>query len=215
MSGRSSLRSASIVAACGIVLAATGGHGTTTTAPDATRAPTFVGPLPPPSPPVSEEDLASLRARDLALPIAGLARASLTDTFAELRGLHRHEALDLVAPAGTPVAAVEDGTIAKLFVSDAGGLTVYHLDPSATYIYYYAHLDRYADGLRDGRTLKRGEVIGYVGTSGNAGATPHLHFAIFKLGPERRWWEGTPVNPYLVLRGVGDLSPPPPPSLRP
>ena len=106
-----------------------------------------------------------------------------------------------MAPTGTPVVAVEDGTVARLFTSKAGGLTVYQFDPSGTVAYYYAHLDRYAPGLDDGDVIRRGQVIGYVGSTGNANKdAPHLHFAIFRLGPERRWWEGEPIDPYPVLR---------------
>ena len=107
----------------------------------------------------------------------------------------------MLAPRHTPVVAVEDGTIARLFLSDAGGITVYQFDPTSTFCYYYAHLEGYADGLKEGDRVKRGEVIGYVGTTGNAPRnTPHLHFAIFELTPEKHWWEGTPVDPYLVFR---------------
>jgi murein DD-endopeptidase MepM/ murein hydrolase activator NlpD len=102
-----------------------------------------------------------------------------------------------VAPRGTPVRAVDDGTVRKLFHSVPGGLTVYQFDPSESYCYYYAHLDRYAAGLEEGQALRKGDVVGYVGTTGNAPReTPHLHFTIFKLGPEKRWWEGVPLNPY-------------------
>ena len=156
----------------------------------------------PPPPPVSQEDHDQLRARELAVPVVGVARDDLHDSFDDLRGLRQHEGLDLAAPTGTAVIAVDDGTIAKLFVSIAGGITIYEFDPTTTYAYYYAHLDGYAEGLHEGQVVKRGDVIGYVGTTGNAGDTAHLHFAIFKLGPEKRWWEGTPINPYLVLRGV-------------
>ena len=108
-----------------------------------------------------------------------------------------------MAPRGTPVLAVEDGRVAKLFLSKAGGITVYQFDPVSNYAYYYAHLDRYADGLTEGASLHKGQVIGYVGSTGNASPdAPHLHFAIFKLGPERQWWRGTPLNPYLVWRGA-------------
>jgi peptidoglycan LD-endopeptidase LytH len=164
-------------------------------------------PLVPPSPPdeptpiVTQEDLDGLRARRLQIPVSGVARSDLHDNFAEERDLRRHEALDLIAPRGTPVTAVEGGTIVKLFTSVPGGLTIYHLDPTSTYVYYYAHLDRYADELIEGQIVARGQVIAYVGTSGNAGTTPHLHFAISKLGAATRWWEGTPINPYVVLRG--------------
>ena len=96
--------------------------------------------------------------------------------------------------------AVEDGHIQKLFTSKAGGLTIYQFDPTGTFTYYYAHLDRYADGLGEGQLVKRGDVIGYVGSTGNASPdAPHLHFAIFRLGPEKQWWKGEPINPYLVF----------------
>ena len=97
--------------------------------------------------------------------------------------------------------AVEDGVIQKLFLSKPGGLTIYEFDLQNVYCFYYAHLDRYAEGLREGMHVKQGEVIGYVGTSGNAPPnTPHLHFAIFKLGDDKKWWEGTPIDPYSVLK---------------
>ena len=143
-----------------------------------------------------------LRQRNLTLPVQGIKREQLQDTFNDMRGSsRRHEALDVLAPRNTPILAVEDGTIAKLFVSDAGGLTIYQFDPSSSYAYYYAHLERYADGLKEGVPIKRGQVIGYVGTTGNAPRdTPHLHFAIFKLGEDKKWWQGTPIDPYSVLK---------------
>ena len=96
--------------------------------------------------------------------------------------------------------AVENGKIAKLFTSEAGGLTIYQFDPTQTYAYYYAHLDRYADGIVEGMTVRRGDVIGYVGSTGNADASnPHLHFAIFLLGPEKLWWKGEALDPYPAL----------------
>jgi murein DD-endopeptidase MepM/ murein hydrolase activator NlpD len=97
------------------------------------------------------------------------------------------------------VLAVDEGVVRKLFHSRAGGLTVYQFDPSQSFSYYYAHLDRYADGLHEGRHLRRGETIGYVGTSGNAPPNvPHLHFTIFKLGPEKNWWQGVAINPFAL-----------------
>lgn len=154
------------------------------------------------APPASSSVPGELRQRTLTLPVQGIKREELTDTFNDMRGSsRRHEALDVLAPRNTPVLAVEDGTIAKLFVSDAGGLTIYQFDPSASYAYYYAHLERYADGVTEGAAIKRGQVIGYVGTTGNAPRdTPHLHFAIFKLTAEKKWWQGTPVDPYSVLK---------------
>jgi len=154
------------------------------------------------TPAIGADPMEDLRRRHLALPISGLERDDLRDSFDEMRSAaRRHEALDILAPRHTPVLAVEDGRVAKLFLSDAGGITIYQFDPTATYAYYYAHLERYADGLKDGDAVERGQVIGYVGTSGNAPRdTPHLHFAIFKLTDEKRWWQGTAIDPYPILR---------------
>jgi murein DD-endopeptidase MepM/ murein hydrolase activator NlpD len=144
-----------------------------------------------------------LRDRDLEIPVKGVDGDDLRDTFFDTRGAGRaHEALDIMAPRHTPVIAADDGTIAKLFLSQGGGgITVYQFDPSSQYAYYYAHLDRYAEGLREGQTVRRGQTIGYVGSTGNASANaPHLHFGIFRLTPERQWWKGEPINPYSVLK---------------
>lgn len=137
----------------------------------------------------------------LLLPVAGVKASDLSDTFNDKRGSDRiHEALDIMAARGTPVLATSDGRVEKLFASKQGGLTLYQFDPTRTFAYYYAHLDRYAPGLAEGESVQRGEVIGYVGSTGNADpSAPHLHFAIFLLGPEKRWWEGTPINPYPLL----------------
>jgi murein DD-endopeptidase MepM/ murein hydrolase activator NlpD len=140
----------------------------------------------------------------LLLPVQGLAAADLRDTFADGRdGNQRgHEAIDIMAPTGTPVLAVDDGRIVKLFLSKPGGVTLYQFDPTGQFAYYYAHLDRYADGLAEGQTVRRGAVIGYVGATGNARVdAPHLHFAIFRLGPEKQWWKGEPINPFAFLGG--------------
>ena len=139
----------------------------------------------------------------LIVPVSGIAPAQLSNTFDDARGQGRvHEALDIMAPRGTPVVAVADGTVEKLFASDRGGLTIYQFEPSGRYAYYYAHLDRYAAGLAEGDRLRQGQVIGYVGSTGNASDdAPHLHFGIFALGPEKRWWEGTAINPYPLLTG--------------
>lgn len=156
-------------------------------------------PLAPPLP----ADRATAPAAPLAMPLPGLRPDQLQDTYDDPRGdTRRHEALDLMAPAGTPVLAVADGHVEKLFTSDQGGLTIYQFEPTGHYAYYYAHLQRYAPGLAEKQAVKRGEVIGYVGSSGNANpAAPHLHFAVFVLGPERQWWKGTPINPYPLLGG--------------
>ncbi len=138
----------------------------------------------------------------IALPIDGLTVKDILDTFDDARGTDRtHEATDIMAPAGTPVLAVDDGTIRKLFDSKAGGLTIYHFDPDEKVSYYYAHLQRYAADLEEGQKVKRGDVIGYVGSTGNADpSAPHLHFAIFELGPGKEWYSDLkPVNPYPLL----------------
>jgi murein DD-endopeptidase MepM/ murein hydrolase activator NlpD len=150
-----------------------------------------------PHPPPGLDDFERLRARALAVPVQGKTVRDIQDNFAELRGARPHEAIDILAPRGTPVVAVAEGTVKKLFTSERGGFTVYQFDPEESYSYYYAHLDRYADGLAEGKRLAKGDLVGYVGTSGNAPAnTPHLHFTIFRLGPEKHWWEGTPINAY-------------------
>jgi murein DD-endopeptidase MepM/ murein hydrolase activator NlpD len=138
----------------------------------------------------------------LMVPVDGVAFTQLTDTFDQARGAERrHEALDIMAPKGTKVVAAADGKVVKLFTSKPGGLTVYQFDPSEKYAYYYAHLDRYADGLKEGAMLHRGDPIGYVGSTGNADPNaPHLHFAVFALTPEKQWWKGTPIDPYPMMR---------------
>jgi murein DD-endopeptidase MepM/ murein hydrolase activator NlpD len=135
------------------------------------------------------------------VPVEGMALASIKDNFDQPRGSERHhEALDIMAPRGTKVIAAADGKVVKLFTSKPGGLTVYQFDPTEKYAYYYAHLDHYAEGLKEGADIKRGDLIGYVGTTGNADPNaPHLHFAVFELTPEKQWWKGTPVNPYPLL----------------
>jgi murein DD-endopeptidase MepM/ murein hydrolase activator NlpD len=148
----------------------------------------------------SDDNASLLAARRLLIPVAGISRASLHDTFTERRGTRQHAAIDIVAPRGTPVVAVGDGRIVKLFDSVPGGHTIYQFDPEDKFAYYYAHLDAYAEGLKEGMAVKRGDLLGYVGNSGNAAAGVfHLHFALFRLGPARHWWEGTPVNPYALL----------------
>lgn len=157
---------------------------------------------PSPSEPVlSAPPADELGDRDLTIPVEGIAENQLVRSFDESRGGRQHEAIDILAPRNTPVRAVEDGTIARLFYSKAGGITIYQFDPTERFCYYYAHLERYADGVAEGQKVRKGQVIGYVGISGNAPKdTPHLHFAIFRLTSAKRWWEGTPIDPYDVLR---------------
>jgi len=153
------------------------------------------------------DDFAVLASRNLGLPLPNLKRADLLhDTFDEGRANGRpHEAIDIMAPRGTPVLAIGDGTVTKLFYSRFGGNTVYEFDPPQTYCYYYAHLGRYAPGAREGKSVHKGDVLGYVGSTGDASPdAPHLHLAIFRLGPEKQWWAGTAINPYPLLMKILD-----------
>ena len=137
----------------------------------------------------------------LAMPIAGIDPEELEDTFNEVHSGHKHNALDIPAPKGTPVMAVAEGNVVKLFNSKAGGITVYQFDDTGTYCYYYAHLERYAPGLKENTLLRKGDVLGYVGSTGNASPdAPHLHFEVSQLGPEKKWWEGTPIDPLPLLK---------------
>jgi murein DD-endopeptidase MepM/ murein hydrolase activator NlpD len=171
--------------------------------PDTTLEPTAERGEEPTRSIIESEPAAELRGRRLRVPVDGADVALIKGGFAERRGsgARGHEAVDILAPRNTPVHAADAGTIAKLFHSKAGGTTIYQFDPSGRFSYYYAHLERYADGLREGQPIAKGDVIGYVGTSGNAPpGTPHLHFAIFELTAERQWWNGRPIDPYLAFR---------------
>ena len=140
----------------------------------------------------------------LRMPVDGVDIDTLKGGFEERRGGRPHEAIDILAPRNTPVVAVENGTVAKLFDSKAGGHTIYQFDPSGRLAYYYAHLERYADGVHEGQTVAQGDVIGYVGTSGNASPnTPHLHFAVFELDDTHRWWKGKAIDPYRLFKDRG------------
>jgi len=141
----------------------------------------------------------------IVIPVAGVAKTRLRDDFDNIHSGHPHHAIDILAPRGTPVLAAVDGTIRKLFDSRAGGLTIYEFDLVREKSYYYAHLDSYADNVVEGMHVRQGDVIGYVGTTGNAPAnTPHLHFAITILPPDKAWSKGDAIDPYpiLVERGV-------------
>jgi murein DD-endopeptidase MepM/ murein hydrolase activator NlpD len=145
----------------------------------------------------------ALPAGALLVPVAGVAPTALADTFTQARGSGRvHDAIDIMAPRGTPVLAAADGTVEKLHFSEGGGgITAYVRSPDRRWMYYYAHLDRYAPGLAEGQQLRRGAPVGFVGSTGNANPDgPHLHFAINAMAPDQSWWEGTPVNPYPLLR---------------
>ena len=159
--------------------------------------------VPPPAapemPPAGTDPLAQRR---LIVPVRGAERSQLQDNFDTRRGRRMHNALDIRAQRGTPVIAADDGRVVRVYRHALGGLCVYQYDPQENFVYYYAHMDGFAAGLREGALVSKGDVLGYVGTTGNASPTaPHLHFAIYRLGPERRWWRGTPINPYPYLAG--------------
>lgn len=141
----------------------------------------------------------------LAIPVAGIGSEELVDTFTQARagGARRHDAIDIMAPRGTPVVAAAPGTVEKIFNSQGGGgLTVYVRSDDGLWSYYYAHLHSYAPGLREGQRVERGQVLGQVGSTGNANPDgPHLHFAINRMAPGERWHQGTAINPYPLLAG--------------
>ncbi|MBX9571038.1 MAG: M23 family metallopeptidase [Candidatus Obscuribacterales bacterium] len=142
----------------------------------------------------------ALKALHLRSPIDGFDLNRIKGAYYEKRGQDQHNAADFVVERNTPVHAVTKGKIAKLFLSKAGGITIYLFDPSERFVFYYAHLEKYADGLEEGKTVQRGEIIGYVGTSGNAPPdSPHLHFSIGVLDQSKKWWDAVEVDPYEVL----------------
>lgn len=163
--------------------------------------------LPPPIAPVVEPPAAPLpptpqdllAARGLLVPVQGVPRHKLRDSYDAHRGKgRRHRAIDIMAPHGTPVLAADDGRVEKISRNRAGGLTLYQVDASGQFVYYYAHLDGYVGSLREGQVVKRGDMLGYVGQTGNA-TTPHLHFQVMLMARERRWWGGEPINPFAAL----------------
>jgi len=169
---------------------------------------TTVAPAPPASSlaapaPTNPADLPPSAVSGLRIPVVGVKPGDLTDTFTQARGSGRvHDAIDIMAARGTPVVAANDGHVVKLFTSKPGGLTVYEFDTDDKVVYYYAHLDSYAPGLAEGQILRRGDPIGFVGSTGNASAdAPHLHFEVEILGPEKQWWHATSINPYGRFEG--------------
>jgi murein DD-endopeptidase MepM/ murein hydrolase activator NlpD len=148
------------------------------------------------------DDVEYLRTRRLIIPVVGVEPGQLRDDFhAKRGGGRRHNAIDILAPYGTPVVAADDGYILRLSRNRAGGIVVYATDPEERVVYYYAHLAGYYEGLGAGKRVAKGDTLGYVGTSGNAPAnTPHLHFQIMRMRGGGRYWNGEPLNPYPLLR---------------
>ncbi|HUE78085.1 MAG TPA: M23 family metallopeptidase [Sphingomicrobium sp.] len=156
-------------------------------------------------PPVSIAEGLVVGPTGLAIPVAGVQPDELIDTFTQARagGARRHDAIDIMAPAGTPVVAAAPGTVEKLYLSESGGgITAYVRTPDRRWSYYYAHLQSYAPGLREGQRLARGQLIGRVGTTGNANPEgPHLHFSIKQMARGEQWHQGRAINPYPLLAG--------------
>ena len=155
------------------------------------------------APPVAVAEGVTVGPAGLAVPVVGIRTNELVDTFTQARagGARRHDAMDIMAPTGRPVVSAAPGTVEKLYFSDGGGGTsAYIRSDDKRWIYYYAHLSAYAPGLHEGQHLLRGAPVGFVGTSGNANPDgPHLHFAINRMEPGERWWQGTAINPYPLL----------------
>jgi peptidoglycan LD-endopeptidase LytH len=156
-------------------------------------------------PPVAVAEGVEVGPAGLAIPVVGVKKGELIDTYTQARagGARRHDAIDIMAPVGRPVIASAPGTVEKLFFSEGGGGTsAYVRSPDGRWIFYYAHLSAYAPGLREGQQVRRGSPIGFVGYSGNANpAGPHLHFAINRMQPGEKWYQGVPINPYPLLAG--------------
>lgn len=151
--------------------------------------------------PASKKVLAKLNREDLLFPVPAVTPKSMANSFADSRGKRIHHAVDILAPRHSEIVAVVDGTVARMMSSVAGGIAVYQYDDDHDFVFYYAHLQGYAPGLKEGDPVKRGQVLGYVGTTGNAPAnTPHLHFAIAEVENKDQWWGGKPVDPYPVWR---------------
>ena len=158
-------------------------------------------PVPTREPLSSSETVNYILGRGLLVPVAGVAVSQLTDTFDEGRdGGRVHRALDILAPRGTPVLAADDGRVLRVRPNALGGNTVYATDPAGRVVYYYAHLDAYQPGLAEGQTIARGDVLGIVGTTGNAPKdTPHLHFQVMSMPSDGKYWDGDAINPYPLF----------------
>ena len=152
-----------------------------------------------------DEDVLYLEGRELVVPVAPAVSPRIRDSFTEGRdrGARQHNAIDIMAPRGTPVLAADSGRVLRMSTSTLGGITLYATDPGERLVYYYAHLDAYHPSVTQGMRIARGDTLGFVGSTGNASAdAPHLHFQVMRMPPDRRYCDGTPINPYPVLAGA-------------
>lgn len=172
-------------------------------APQVARSGNLVTVKPDKAPPVVVAEQVQVGPAGLAIPVTGVRADQLVDTYDAARGQgRRHDAIDIMAAEGTPVIAAADGTIEKLFNSVRGGTTIYERSPDGKWQFYYAHLSAYAPGVHEGQQVKRGQVIGRVGHTGDASPDgPHLHFAINTMAAGDGWWKGSAINPYPLLAG--------------
>ena len=157
------------------------------------------------SPAVGPADLDALKSEGLIIPVAGVEARDLVDSFDDKRGSERHHnALDIMANRNTPVLAAVSGTVIKMHNSVPGGLSLYLSDPTSRFVMMYGHLESFRPGLKEGAKVSRGEIVGFVGSSGNANPlAPHLHFQVTRNDNLKEWWKGTPLNPFLVFRPKG------------
>jgi murein DD-endopeptidase MepM/ murein hydrolase activator NlpD len=156
-------------------------------------------------------DVDYLRLRHIIVPVAGADMSKVDDSFNEPRdgGARVHRAIDILAPRGTPILSADDGKILRMTSNQLGGITMYTVDPLNRIVYYYAHMDHYNDAMSPGRTIVRGDTLGFVGTTGNAPKnTPHLHFQIMKWPADGKYWNGEPIDPYEMLGGKHPVAPP-------
>ncbi|MBC7788309.1 MAG: M23 family metallopeptidase [Anaerolineae bacterium] len=148
------------------------------------------------APSALELEIIHLRSRLLIVPVAGVHPAKIPDNYFAKRGSRVHNAIDIIAPRGTPILSADEGRVLKLRSNASGGITIYATDPSGRIVYYYAHLERYRAGLAEGALLGKGDTIGHVGTTGNAPpGVPHLHFQVTVMHTDGKYWTGTPVDP--------------------
>lgn len=184
--GRLGLRNGLLITCLTMAAACARARPTTEPAPEA-----------PPST-ISLTPEAALAAKSLIIPVQGVDASRVKDSYTAGRGGGRtHDAVDIMAPRGTPVIAADGGTILRMRQNEAGGITIYQLDPEERFIYYYAHLDRYEDGVVEGMKIRQGDVLGFVGTTGNAPKnTPHLHFQVMLYRGKGQYWGGEPINPH-------------------
>jgi murein DD-endopeptidase MepM/ murein hydrolase activator NlpD len=146
-----------------------------------------------------------LKLRHLLLPVAGADMSRVDDTFLDDRdgGARTHHAIDILAPRGTPIVSADDGRILRMSNSTLGGITMYTVDPEGRLVYYYAHMDRYNDAMSPGRSIVKGDTLGFVGTTGNAPKdTPHLHFQVMRWPADGKYWNGEPIDPFEALGGM-------------